>query len=104
MSGISSRHGSHQLAKKFTTNGLPRKLVNPTDLPSSDFSSNGIAGLPTEGAELWPLWWSCCDHAVAGVTSRKTAQQNAAIHCEVLRPRTNIDSIVCVFIGPPPRF
>ncbi len=43
ISGISSRQGSHQLAKKFIINGLPRKLVSPTELPSTDFRSKAIA-------------------------------------------------------------
>jgi hypothetical protein len=53
--GISSRQGSHQLAKKFMTSGFPRKFASPTGFPSSDFNSNEIAGLPATGAELWPV-------------------------------------------------
>lgn len=47
MSGISSRQGSHQVAKKFMTSGLPRKVSRPTGFPSIVFRSKWIAATPT---------------------------------------------------------
>src|SRR5580698_5561549 len=44
--GISSRHGSHQVAQKFTTTTLPFRLASVTSLPSRSLNvTSGAAGL-----------------------------------------------------------
>ena len=52
INGISSRQGSHQLAKKLSTKGLPRKVSNVTDLPSRVCKLNAMAARPTAGPGL----------------------------------------------------
>src|SRR5262249_5602694 len=45
--GISSRHGGHQVAQKFTSTGLPRKGARATRPPPRAGSLNPAAGDPS---------------------------------------------------------
>src|SRR6185437_9435715 len=47
--GISSRHGVHQVAQKFSSTALPRKSIRCTVLPSSDCKAKSGAAEPGLG-------------------------------------------------------
>src|SRR6185369_10143802 len=104
ISGISSRHGSHQLAKKFITSGLPRKAVSPKDLPSSDFKSNGIAGFPAIGAGLCPPCCWCCAQPMLGVTIKTVKQYMDPSANQIIGRQKRVFCESVTFIGSPWRF
>src|SRR5579872_3572218 len=73
-SGVSARHGGHQVAKKFMTTIRPRVCASDHAFESNDCKENAGAGMPSCGALAARA--ACAPAPIAIIAALRTAARN----------------------------